>query len=243
MIIKKERKATLLSLLFAYCISWQDKFYTLLLLLLFFSPVFVSGQTLEDFKTAATTGEGVTLIPFADIRIDANRVAREVDRYKTEVKPFNFDLFEKQKNKLLEEIKKKKQDIEDEENIAKKHGTAIDVRRMKKLEETLSESTGKLNKLNEEIGNAAEAFKRLYNARAGLREYFDKVLEKLRDALSHPVKYLGKTASKADIEKMESYIKHIKGEIEFEAIEHKKQEDGAKGTWDAYDELINKTTV
>jgi chromosome segregation ATPase len=205
--------------------------------------------TLDDFRTAAAA-DGVNVIPFPDLRRDATSIADEVDRRKDEAE-FNSVTFEKQKDNLLEEIKKKNGEIEGtrkqlEDFKRDNPGATVPSfyeEDIKKREDDIKESNDKISDLNNQMTKAAEAFDRLYNARAGLREYFDKVKDQLKDVRSNPTSYLGGSPSDDDLKQLETYLGVIENEIEVEEGEHKIQEDGAKNTRDELQKVINKTEV
>ena len=151
--------------------------------------------SLDDFRTAAEA-TGVNLIPFYDLRKDATPIADDVQSRKEEAK-LDPSTLEKQKDNLLEEIKKKneeienvKKEIEDFKNRHPEGSVTTFEDEIKEHEEEIEEYNGKIGDLNNKIANAIDAFERLYHARAGLREYFDKAKDQLKDVRSDPAKYL-----------------------------------------------------
>ena len=86
-----------------------------------------------------------------------------------------------------------------------------------------------------------EAFERLYNARAGLREYFDKAKDQLKEVKSDPAKYLGSPPTDEDLSNLQTYLGTIESKIESEEAEHKIQEDGAKNNIQMFKSIIAKT--
>ncbi len=208
------------------------KLFFVLHILFILSPCVLSGQTLDDFRTTAATGKGVTLIPFHDLRKEATAIADEVQYWKNEVEKIHYDILESQKDNLLGKLKKIKETI-----IAEKKISIPNQKLLKEKEAELLKFREQLTTVNGKIEEGIEAFKRLNNARAGLREFFDEALRKLRDAQSHPEKYTGKKASQKDNDDFESYTRLIIGEIEDEEEEHKKQETAAEKTSEKFKKL------
>ena len=202
--------------------------------------------TLDDFRTAAAA-DGVNVIPFYDLRRDATSIADEVQRRKEDAK-YDSSTFEKQKDGMLEEIKKNKEKINDirkqiEDFKSQNPDGSVNTFEddIKKCEREIEEYNGKIGDLNNEMARAVDAFERLYNARAGLREYFDKAKDQLRDVRSDPARYLGGSPSDDDLKKLQEYLRVIEGEIEDAEVNHKEQEDGAKKQMEKFRELIRKT--
>jgi hypothetical protein len=83
----------------------------------------------------------------------------------------------------------------------------------------------------------------LWNARAGLRETFDKVLRRLPDVKSNPGNYIGSSATPEDIDKLKRYVDVIEDEIEVRARTHKDEEDGAKGMIGKLTALLAKNSI
>jgi hypothetical protein len=207
-------------------------------------PCISFGQTLEEFQTAAS-GEGVNLIPFADLRRDSTAIAQEVQDRKKETLEIAYDVFFKQKNNLLKEIKKANDEIVSTEketaDFKAKHpdGNVSPFEdEIRKEREEIAANDKKIEKMNEEIRKASDSFERLYNARAGLREYFDKALSRLSDVISNPDRYLGSSPTDDDRRKLKEAAETIVSTIQREEGEHKRQEDGAKGKIADFDNLI-----
>lgn len=225
----------------------MKKITTLLCLMLAVTPCLMRGQNLDDFRTAASA-DGVNLIPFPDLRKDATSIADDVQRRKDEAKSFDYETFESQKNNLLKDIKKKNDEIEgikkDIDDLKKKY-TEISVTSLEgdidKRQKSIAESNSKINDLNSKMKNAVDVFDRLYNARAGLREYFEKALSQLSDAKSNPNKYLGDSPSDDDKKKFDDYTRVIQDQIQARIKDHQDQENGAKKRKADYEALINKT--
>lgn len=222
---------------------------TLLLLMFMVLPFVLQCQNLEDFRIASTA-KGVDCIPFPDLHRDATSIANDVNRRKDEVKEFKYENFEKQKDNLLLETKKKKEEIEsikkDIEDFKNKHNDVsvssfeADI---KKKEEEIEVVNDKIKGMNDEMAKAEDSFDRLNHARAGLRESFDKVLDELSKARSNPDKYLGSSASDDDKRSLEGYIKDIEQHINDNIKDHKDQEEGAKKRKRDFEALIAKTSV
>ena len=204
--------------------------------------------SLDDFRTAAEA-TGVNLIPFYDLRKDATPIADDVQSRKEEAK-LDPSTLEKQKDNLLEEIKKKneeienvKKEIEDFKNRHPEGSVTTFEDEIKEHEEEIEEYNGKIGDLNNKIANAIDAFERLYHARAGLREYFDKAKDQLKDVRSDPAKYLGGSPSDDDFNTLQGYIGVIEGRINDEEADHKIQEDGARNAMEDLQKLIAKTEL
>jgi hypothetical protein len=209
------------------------------------SGVKVSAQNLDAFRSAAAA-KGVDVIPFPDLKSTATPIAAEVERAKTEATKYDFSLLERQKNNLFAEIKKTQEEIEKQtaeiEQFKRDHPDG-DVSTLEddleELEETLAEHREGIEDMNDDtLEDAAEAWKRLWNARGGLREVFDDVLDELDEARSSPDDYLGDSPSAEDVDKLERYIDVIEDEIEIQAKTHLEQENGAKDTEQKFRTLL-----
>ena len=163
---------------------------------------------------------------------------------------WNYAAYEKRKNKLLDGKAKQQQKIEtlrkDIEAFKDKHED-VDVSSLEKdlagLGDKLEDIDDKIDDLNDELEDGAEAWKRLWNARGGLRELFDDAKDDVRSAQSNLEKYLGDDASEDDQKKLKSYLEVIEDEIELGERTHKEQEDGAKATEEKFRKLIKKTAI
>ena len=203
--------------------------------------------TLDDFRHAAAAGHGVDVIPFPDLRKQAISVASEVDRCKTATARWNYDTYEKQKDNLLKEkaakedaIEVAKKEIEELKRRFTEVSVASEEKYQKERESDLKGIDDAINKKNSELGEAAEEWKRLWNARGGLRELCKDAVDEVSKAKSSPEKYLGSSPTDADKEIFQKSIYVIEGMIKEEEEEHKKQEEGAKGTEEKFRELIKK---
>ena len=221
----------------------------LCLSVILYFPLSVCAQNLDDFRSAAAA-DGVKLIPFSGLRSDATSLADDVQRRKDDVKSFDYDLFSKQKDNILKDIKTEKGEMDgirkDIDDLKKKY-TEVSVTCLeddiKKREQAIGENNKKLDELNSKLKDAAKAFENLNIARAKLREQFDKVLNELSSAKSSSSKYIGDSPSDEDKSKFENYISVIADQIKSQIEEHKNQEDGARSTKDRYEQLIKKTEL
>jgi peptidoglycan hydrolase CwlO-like protein len=235
------------------------------LLIVFLLPLVAHSQTsLEDFKASAGYTAGIELIPFKSLRTDATAIAAEVDRRKTETQSLGHENFEKQKANLYGDIKKENDEIEKtrkfieelKKSLAEVSTDCLE-KDIKKYEDKIARHNEKISELNGKIKNAADIFNRLYQARAGLREYFDKVLSQLAEAKSNPKSILGEPPTTGsdptdeekkrlekyaeDTKALSGYIQTIETNIRSQAATHKQQEDGALGTQKKLEELAAKT--
>jgi len=219
----------------------------LLYLLIIAAPILSFGQNLNDFKTAASS-EGVNLIPFSDLRQEAASIADDVQRRKDEAAAFNYETFESQKNNFLKDIKKRNDEIEsikkDIADFSKRYtefSTSCFDAEIDKRKKAIDEINGKIKDMNDKMKDAVEAFGRLYNARAGLREHFEKALSQLSDAKSNPNRILGDSPSDDDKKSLEEAINKIQDQIQAGIQGHKEQEEGAKKRQADYQALIDRT--
>jgi len=219
----------------------------LLYLLIIAAPILSFGQNLNDFKTAASS-DGVNLIPFSDLRQEAASIADDVQRRKDEAAAFNYETFESQKNNFLKDIKKRNDEIEsikkDIADFSKRYtefSTSCFDAEIDKRKKAIDEINGKIKDMNDKMKDAVEAFGRLYNARAGLREHFEKALSQLSDAKSNPNRILGDSPSDDDKKNLEEYINKIQDQIQAGIQGHKEQEEGAKKRQADYQSLIDRT--
>ena len=246
----KTKNIAVLSFLFASAIGKRhSKRLTLLpiCLLLLYSAAFA--QNLDDFRTAAAA-DGVKLIPFKDMQSEASKLAADVQRRKEDVQTYTYDTYASQKDNLLSENKKLTQEIETIEREKKEWsdknpgaGTgSFDDQITRKKDEKASNDK-KIGEINTRLKSGMEAFGALNEARARLREQFDRVIRELANAKSSPAKHLGESPSDEDKKKFENYISVIEDQIESQVEEHRKQEDGARTTRERYEQLLNKTQI
>lgn len=219
----------------------------LLYLIFFILPCTLFSQNLDDFRTAASSN-GVNLIPFPDLRKDATSLADEVQRRKDDAKSYDYDLFASQKNNMLKAIKKDNDDIasinKEIEDFKSKHpdgNTSSFEDEINKKKKDISEYNDKIKDLNDKMGKAVEVYDRLYNARAGLREYFQKALDQLSDVKSNPDKYLGSSPTDDDRKKLLDYVGVIVDQIQSNIKTHQDQEDGARKRKADFENLIKTT--
>lgn len=247
--MKNGKVIRLLSSFVSVSRKYRGRLIALICLLLAIVPLASIGQNLDDFRTAASS-DGVNLIPFPDIRKDATPIADEVQRRKDEAKSFDYGVFESQKNNLLKEIKKKngeieslKKDIDDMKRKYTEVSVACFEDDIKKRQKAIDDNNDKIKDLNDKMSKAVDVFDRLYNARAGLREYFEKALSQLSDVTSNSDKYIGSSPSDDDKKKLEDYVKVIQDQIQSRIKDHQDQENGAKKTKEDYENLIRKSEL
>lgn len=231
-------------------LKWFVKSLAILCLsVMLYLPVSLYAQNLDDFRSAAAA-DGVKLIPFPDLRSTASSLADDVQRKKDDVKSLDYDLFVSQKDNILKDNKKRKDEIDrirkEIEEFKKQipdisFGCFEDD--IKKRDQAIADNNKKLDELNSKLKDASTAFDNLGTARAKLREQFDKVLNELSNAKSSSGKYIGDSPSSEDKDKYENYLSVIADQIKSQIEEHKKQEDGARNTKDKYDQLIKKTEL
>lgn len=246
----KTRNNAVLSLLFAsFTWRWKVRRTILLPIFIFILSLSAFSQNLDAFRSAAAA-DGVKLIPFLSMQSDAASMANEVQRRKDEVQNYSYDVLSSQKDNLLRENQQKRQEIESVKKdksdfLSKNPGGAASSfdEEIKKKESTINSNNNKISELNVKLKYGADAFGSLADARARLRDQFDRVLRELSSAKSSPSTYLGSSYTEEDKKKFENYISVIKDQIEYQISEHRKQEDGAKGKKQQYEQMINKTAV
>jgi hypothetical protein len=234
-------------------------FLPTLFLVLHFSAK--SQTTIDDFRTAAAYGKGVTLIPFKDMRVEATSVADEVQRRKSDMESFNLTTFTDQKMNLLKTIQAAKNNIEiqkkqKEEYVSKNPGAEVPKfydEEITKQQRMIDDATRSIDELNQKLRAGVDGYDRLYQARGGLREYFDKAMKLLDEAKSNPNKYLGDRPAEDNKDKLEEYIENkkkleeyiriIAGDIEDEKKTHGEEETKNKETGRQYQELLNKNSL
>jgi len=245
--MKKKTTAANLFTLVSPMTCLRMKLTRLLYLIFLILPCTLFSQNLDDFRTAASSN-GVNLIPFTDLRKDATSIADDVQRRKDEAKSYDYDLFASQKNNMLKEIKKNNDDIasitKEIEAFKSKHpdgNTSSFDNEIDKEKKDISQYNDKIKDLNDKMGKAVEAYDRLYNARAGLREYFQKALDQLSDVKSNPDKYLGSSPTDDDRKKLQDYVSVIQDQIQSNMKTHQDQEDGARKRKADFENLIKIT--
>jgi hypothetical protein len=233
--------------------------------LLFFISLSTSAfcQTLDDFKTASETSEGPNLIPFYNLRRDATSIANEVQTRKAEAGQTQYNVWKTEKEKLLASTKKQKEIIQKETDFysqfinqtpeAEGLKTCLDAT-VSKQKNIIAENDTKISAINDNLKKGMDIFERLYNARGGLREYFDDAIKELNDAKSSPNKYIGEAPSvgseptddeKKKIEeyaqnkkKLEEYINTIIGKIQSQVQNHLAEENGSMARRKEFEELL-----
>jgi hypothetical protein len=212
----------------------------------------ISAQTMDEFRTAAAA-DGVEVIPFPDLYSKAKALAEEVERRKYEATKFNISVLGPQKTNLLTAVKNTRKAIEEKEKEISAFKTAHPDGSAAPLEEDLGELRKALTEQQEEVEEmnednlepGIEAWRRLWNARGGLREIFEDVVEEVADAKSSPTTYLkgNPNPSPETIDSLKRYLDVIENEIEVQAKTHLDQELGAKGTDEEFSKLLAKNEV
>jgi hypothetical protein len=206
-------------------------------------------QTLDDFRSAAGSARGgVQFIPYSALRSTAETLAAVVEKSKDAVKNLNYDNFEREKDGILRELKKQKQEIDKTKkeiaDFKSRHPDGI-VKpfedEIAKMESVISGENQKLDNVNKSIGQAAETYGNLNEARAMLRRQFESVKSMLVTSKANPSTHLGTTFSDEDKQKFENYISVIESEITLQETEHRVQEDGAQRTREKFEKLLTKS--
>jgi chromosome segregation ATPase len=194
--------------------------------------------TLDDLRAAAGGSDlGVNLIPFADLRRDATSASEEVKRKKSEAE-IDTNTLKNQKESKLYDIKQLKEKIANEEKVEASLRRQDDIDKWKK---EIEEHNAKIKEINEKMTSGLEALDKLAEARAKLREYFDKAKSQLSDLKSNPERALGSNPSDEDKKKLEEYVRVILGEIEDEEKGHRQAEDELKTSREKMKEVLAKT--
>ncbi len=197
--------------------------------------------TLEDFKRASNS-KSTDAIPYKKMRQEARAIADEVQRSKIKQK-LKYDRFERRKNNLLDDKENIEDDIEEKKEEIKKYPEIANLKKeLKKLEAKLKDfEDDTLGDINDELREAAEKYKRLWNARGGLREIFSDVLREIDRAQSSPRRVLGSGAGDKDIDLLRRYLAKIEREIKGGERTHRMEENGAKATEQNFLALAEKT--
>lgn len=194
--------------------------------------------TLDDLRAAAGGSTlGVNLIPFSSLRSDAATAAAEVARRKGEAE-IDTNTLKNQKESKLYDIKQLKEKIANEERVEETLRRKDNIDGWKK---EIEENNARISEINEKMTKGLEALDRLAEARAKLREIFDRAKSELSDLRSNPGRALGSSPSDEDKKKLEEYIRVILGEIEDEEKGHKQAEDELKTSRDKLKEILAKT--
>jgi len=204
-----------------------------------------TGQILDHYGDCA--GEsGVEMIPFPGLYKTTAAIAKEVQRKKAETRQYNYDAISKEKNIILKAIAKGNESIKKTESLQAQHerdypGTDNEHDDdLKDLQEQLKKDKTKLGAINERIEDAMEATRRLWNARGGLREAFDDVIDDLDKVYSYPMKYLKDGANDDDASELKTHVRKIKDKIKREVGNHKDQEDDTKALEGKYKTLLGR---
>ena len=111
------------------------------------------------------------------------------------------------------------------------------------MRDALDVINGNIDDLNEQLEDGVEVWKRMYNARGGLREQFEDALKLVDRAQSNPKTYLGSSATPDDIAKAKTYLNKIETNIKGEERFHEDQEEGAQGNVGKFEALIAKNSL
>lgn len=204
--------------------------------------------TLDDLRAAAGGSDlGVNLIPFSDLRRDATSASEEVKRRKSEAE-IDTNTLKSQKEARFYDIKQLRDKIASEERVEETLRRKDDIEKWKK---EIEDHSAKVREINEKLTKGLEALEKLADARAKLREYFDRAKSQLSDLKSNPERALGSKPSEEDKQKveeyegnkkkLEEYIRVIVGEIEDEEKGHRQAEDELKTSREKLKEALAKT--
>ena len=207
----------------------------------------MAAQDLDDCKAAAKE-EGVEVIPFPRIYQEAKAVAKEVQRAKS-AQNHSYDNLKKSKEKLLKSKKQLAEKIEEEQEFvddmkAKSDSYASSIEEdLNDLKDEMEEIEKDITAVNKQIEDAIEKARRLWNARGGLREYFEDALKEVGRAKSYPKKYIGSGASKEELDEYEDCMKKIESKIKKGERTHREQEVGTQNTERNLKELLKQDAI
>ncbi len=215
--------------------------------------IHIQAQTLADFKACASK-EKIECIPFPSLRSEAIPIGKEVETRKIIPSQISKNTLVPQYKNIMDEYDKLNDKLKAEQknqaDWKKAHPTGPNAydKTVADAEKKIKEHEPKVKAIKLKISEGKEAYERLYNARAALRETFDDVKDKLEYARNHPKEYIDessyKASTKAESDKklaeltkeLIGYINTIKAHIISEEAEHLKQENTAK---DCMNELAN----
>jgi uncharacterized phage infection (PIP) family protein YhgE len=214
------------------------------------------GQTLEDFETASNSA-GAGLIPYESMRREANSLETEVTYRQKGAAGLGPSTLGPEKNKILkaqryaqEQLKKAQAEFDKYKasSTSSFNPYEDDVKKYQKELEGLDRD---LVAINGKIDDGIEALSRFYNARGGLRELFEDVVDKLKSSKGRPSDHLGSAPSSSDAaatkaykEKetlLKTYIDRIISKIEAGVSTHRREEDITKGQVDELKTLKART--
>lgn len=168
------------------------------------------GQTLDDFEDASEK-KGAGLIPFSDMRREANSLEGEVTQRHKESAGLGPDDLGKAKNKILKARKYSQANLKSNQASFDKHAAGSSSSfnpyedDVEKYEKEIVQQNKDLVKINNKIDDGIEAQRRLWNARGGLRDHFKDVIYKLKSWKSDPRKCLGDVPSSSDVDATKKY--------------------------------------
>ena len=226
-----------------------------LALLFLFTGFNLNAQKLEDFEDCADK-TFTECIPFPSIYSEAAAIGKEVAARKTIPSSLGVNLLVSQHENLMDELGKLNEKLKlEQKNQAdwkKAHPTGPNAydKPVADAEKKIAEQDKKIKTHYAKLEEGKEAYRRLYEARAALREEFDKVKVKLDYAKGHPKEYIEessyKSSDKAASDKklseltkeLNGYIDKIKNHIVSQEAGHRREEDAAKKGMDTLDDLL-----
>jgi len=201
------------------------------------------GQSLDEFETASKS-YGAGLIPYPDMRRDANSLEDEVTRRQKESAGLGPSDLEPAKNKILKarryseeqlRISETKYNKAKSDNPGSFNAWAEDV---EKYKSEIEKQNKELEAIDDKIDDGIEALNRFWNARGGLREKFEDVVYQLKSLKSNPSKILGSPPSSSDAAatkeykeketELKGYIDTIVSKIEAGVATHRREENITK---------------
>lgn len=225
-------------------------------ILFLFTGFSLKAQKLADFEECSTKSY-TECIPFPAIYSEASSIGREVAARKTIPSNLAKNLLVSQHNNLMDELdelneklRTEQKNFDDWKKKNPESKTNAYEKQVADAEKKIAEQDKKIKTHYAKLEEGKEAYRRLYEARAALREEFDKVLVKLDYAKSHPKEYIEessyKSSDKAASDKklaeltkeLNGYIDKIKNHILSQEAGHKKEEDAAKDGMDTLDDLL-----
>lgn len=235
------------------------KHYTILrltTLLFVFLTSQANAQKLADFKDCSDE-KFTECIPFPRLYSEGSSIGKEVKRYKAIPSSLAYTTLLKQHTNLMKSLDAANDKIREAEDDAKDWAkdnpeatsNAYDSE-IKSARSKAAEYDKKLIALFNKVEDSHEQYKRLYNARMGLRDLFGKVKRQLDYAEDHPKNYINKSSYEDDddkverakleelTEELEGYIASIRKHIVGQEGTHEDQEEAAEKGMDAMAELL-----
>ena len=208
-----------------------------------------SAETLEDFEVAAKAAKekkGAECVPYKKERVEIMTVHKALKEMQLKRRP-DLDLIEKQKNNIINDIRKGRERIEDfrrqieARRRAHKEAPVTDLNeRIEKEEKEIKAGLEKLKEINEknDLEKHRDEFERMHQMRVAIREMFQKVEEDVKKAKQNPASVLGPKAGDKLEQELRRFTQEILEYINEEKPEHKRQEDGYKDTEKRYKQII-----